>query len=266
MQAKSRLQRRDDINGYLFCLPGLLMFAVVGLYCVCFSIFLSFYNWTGVDFANTARFVGFDNFKVFLFQGNPMRTAWFFSALKNNVTIGFFNILFTIPISLCIAFVVTNTKRAGVYRTMFFIPMVAAGTGTYYAWQGLFGAKGVINVMMRAVGLEALVVKNGMFGDPSTALTGVIITCVWAAVPSAIMLYYAGLSNIDTGLYEAASIDGASKLQMLLRITWPLLKPTTVIIIIQLLNGAFQMFENVFVLTRGGPGGATEVVDRKSVV
>lgn len=260
MRAGSRLQRRDNINGFLFCLPGLTLFLFVGLYSVCFSIFLSFFNWTGVDFAGTARFVGLENFKIFLANGNPVRTTRFFSALLNNVKIGFFAIVFTVPISLALAFVVTNTKRAGIYRTIYFIPMVAAGAGVYYAWQGLFGAKGFVNELMRTLHLNAFVVKNGMFGDPNTALTGVIITVVWAAIPGTMMLYYAGLANIDETLYEAAAIDGANRFQMLWRITWPLLKPMTMIIVIQQLNGAFQMFENVWVLTKGGPGGATEVV------
>jgi ABC-type sugar transport system permease subunit len=104
------------------------------------------------------------------------------------------------------------------------------------------------------------VVRNGVFGDPKTALTGIIVTVVWGAVPGTIMLYYAGLVNIDDTLYEAASIDGAGKFQQLWHITWPLLKPMTIIIVIQRLNAAFQMFENVWLLTGGGPGGASDVV------
>ena len=260
MRASGKLQRRDNINGYLFCLPGLVLFGFVGLYSVCFSIYLSFFNWTGVDFAGTARYVGLDNFKIFLANGNPVKTSLFFAGLLNNFKIGFYSIVVTVPVSLILAFVVTNTKRAGIYRTIYFIPMVASGAGVYYAWKGLFDNKGVINTLMRNLNLEMLVAKGGMFGNTTTALTGVIITVIWSSIPGTIMLYYAGLSNIDSGLYEAASIDGASKFQMLWRITWPLLKPMTIIIIIQRLNGAFQMFENVWVLTRGGPGGATDVV------
>jgi ABC-type sugar transport system permease subunit len=138
--------------------------------------------------------------------------------------------------------------------------MVASGVGVFYAWQGLFNSKGAINALMRLMHLDFFVVRQGMFGDPNTALIGIIVTVVWGAIPGTLMLYYAGLSNIDNNYYEAAAIDGASKLQQLLFITWPLLKPMTLIVIIQQLNGAFQMFENVWVMTTGGPGGATEVV------
>jgi ABC-type sugar transport system permease subunit len=260
------MQLKDNINGYLFCLPGLLLFLTVGFFSVCFSIFLSFYNWGGVDFAGTARFVGLENFITFLARGNPVRTVVFYQNLLNNFKIGFFSILFTVPLSLIIAFVVTNTKGSDIYRTFYFIPMVAAGAGVYFAWKGLFDANGVINSLMRTLGLNMFVVRNGIFGDPKTALTGVIVTVVWGAIPGTIMLYYAGLVNIDNTLYEAASIDGAGKAQQLWRITWPLLKPMTIIIIIQRLNGAFQMFENVWLLTQGGPGGASDVVGTQMYV
>ncbi len=251
---------KENVAGYLFCLPGILLFLAVGLYSVGFSIFLSFYNWSGVDFRGTARFVGFDNFRHFLFKGSPIQTDVFFNGLLNNLKVGIFVVLFVIPIAMVLAYVVTNTKRSTVYRTLYFIPMVASSVGVFYVWQGLFGAKGFVNAMLRAIGLDFLVVSNGFFGDPRTALTGVIITCIWGAIPMALILYYAGLSNIDETLYEAAAIDGSGKFHTLLHITWPLLKPMTVIIVIQQFNGAFQMFENVWVLTGGGPGGATNVV------
>lgn len=251
---------KENIAGYLFCLPGILLFLSVGLYSVGFSIFLSFFNWSGVDFKGTARFVGLDNFKYFLFKGSPIQTRVFYTNLLHNFKIGFFTILFVIPIAMILAYMVTNTKRAGIYRTTYFIPMIASGVGVYYVWQGLFTAKGFINTFFSSVGLDMLVVKNGILGNPNTALMGVIITCIWSAIPGTIILYYAGLSNIDASLYEAAEIDGANKLHNLRYITWPLLKPMTTIIVIQQLNGAFQMFENVWVLTEGGPGGATDVI------
>ncbi len=256
----ARRKLHETVTGYLFCLPALLLFLTVGLYSVVFSVFLSFFNWSGVDFAGTARFVGFDNFKYFLFGGSAINTRIFFSGLFNNIKIGFFTILFVVPIALVLAFIVTNVKRSGVLRTIYFLPMVASGVGIFYVWRGLFGASGLLNTVFAAVGLDMLVVRQGLLGDPSTALIGVIITTIWAAIPGTMILYYAGLAGIDQTLYEAAEIDGAGKVRTLLHITWPLLKPITIIIIIQQLNLAFQMFENIWVLTGGGPGGATDVV------
>ena len=260
--SKKRMRHiKENLTGYAFCLPGIILFLTVGLYSVCFSIFLSFYNWSGVDFAGTARFVGLDNFKNFLANGNPMNTKIFWNGLLHNLEIGALTMVFVIPLSMILAYVVTNIKRgAGFYRTIYFLPMVASGVGVYYVWKGLFGAKGFLNVMFDTLGLDFLVVKQGLLGDTKTALIGVVITCIWGGIPGTLMLYYAGLSNIDNSLYESAEIDGANKFQMLLKITWPLLKPMTMIVVIQQLNGAFQMFENIWVLTAGGPGNATDVV------
>ncbi|WP_438351070.1 carbohydrate ABC transporter permease [Paenibacillus sp. FA6] len=241
-------------------MPALILFLTVGLYSVGFSIFLSFFNWSGVNFAETARFVWFDNFKYFLFNGSPVNTGIFYSGLFNNFKIGLFSIMIIIPVSMLIAYVVTNIKRSAAFRTIYFIPMVASGVGVYYVWRGLFGAAGTINSVLSSMGLDILVIKNGMLGDPRTAIIGVIITVIWGGIPGTMILYYAGLANIDNSFYESAEIDGASKFQMLMKITWPLLKPMTIIVLIQQLNGAFQMFENIWVLTGGGPGGATDVV------
>ena len=251
---------KETLAGYLFCAPALLLFLTVGLYSVGFSIFMSFYNWSGVDFAGTARFVGFENFEYFLFGGSPIKTRIFYDGLLNNFKIGLLSIVFIIPISMMLAFVVSNIKRAGMFRTIYFIPMVASGVGVFYVWQGLFGANGTINTVLSSLGLDMLAVKNGMLGDPRTAILGVIITVIWGGIPGTLILYYAGLANIDNVYYESAEIDGANKFQMLMKITWPLLKPMTIIVLIQQLNGAFQMFENIWVLTGGGPGGATDVV------
>ncbi len=256
----SRRKVKETVAGYLFCLPAILLFLSVGLYSVLFSVFLSFHNWAGVDFAGTARFVGLDNFRYFLFGGSAINTRIFFLGLFNNIRIGFFTIFFVIPIALGLAFMVTNTKRSGALRTVYFLPLVASGVGIFYVWRGLFGAFGFLNRMFSALGLEFLVVREGLLGNPRTAIIGVIITTVWAGIPGTMILYYAGLASIDETLYEAAEIDGASKVKTLWYITWPLLKPITIIIIIHELNKAFQMFENIWVLTGGGPGGATDVV------
>lgn len=99
-----------------------------------------------------------------------------------------------------------------------------------------------------------------MLGSSSTSLIGIIITSIWGGLPGTLILYYAGLTSIDPTLYEAANVDGASKLTMITKITWPLLKPITLIAVIQMVNGAFQAFENVFIMTGGGPSGSSEVI------
>jgi len=244
---------------YLFLLPGVLLFLAIGVYSVGFSVLISFYNWSGIDFAN-ARFEGFDNFKDFLFGQSPVVSRSFYLAIWHNLLMAFFQVIIVIPVALVLAFTLQNMKAASYYRTIYFLPMIASGIAVFYVWKGLFEPTGVLNALLSALGLDLLVMQEGMLGSSSTALMGIIITSIWGGLPGTLLLYYAGLSSVNPTLYEAASVDGATKSVMLRKITWPLLKPITLIAVIQLVNGAFQAFENVFIMTGGGPAGSTEVI------
>ncbi|RXZ83229.1 sugar ABC transporter permease [Paenibacillaceae bacterium] len=244
---------------YLFLLPGIVLFLAIGVYSVGFSVILSFYNWSGIDFSN-ARYEGLDNFRDFLLGGSPVVSRNFYYALLHNFQIAFFQVIIVIPVALVLAFVLQNTKLAGLYRTLFFLPMIASGIAVFYVWKGLFEPTGVLNSLFQTLGLHFLVVPEGILGSSSTSLIGIIITSIWSGLPGTLLLYYAGLTSVDPTLYEAASVDGASKSTMIRKITWPLLKPITLIAVIQMVNGAFQTFENVFIMTGGGPAGSTEVI------
>ncbi|MFF2093868.1 carbohydrate ABC transporter permease [Paenibacillus sp. NPDC058174] len=244
---------------YLFLLPGILLFLAIGVYSVGFSVILSFYNWSGIDFSN-ARFEGLSNFKDFLLGDSPVVSRNFYYALLHNFELAFFQVIIVIPVALVLAFVLQNTKMAGFYRTLYFLPMIASGIAVFYVWKGLFEPTGVLNSLFATLGLDFLVVPEGMLGSSSTSLIGIIITSIWGGLPGTLLLYYAGLTAVDPTLYEAANVDGASKATMIRKITWPLLKPMTLIAVIQMVNGAFQTFENVFIMTGGGPAGSTEVI------
>ncbi|MFC5651841.1 carbohydrate ABC transporter permease [Paenibacillus solisilvae] len=244
---------------YLFLLPGILLFLGVGLYSVGFSIFLSFFNWSGIDFS-TARFEGLNNFSQFLLGNDPIMTQNFYNAVLHNFLIAIIQIIVVVPVSLVLAFVLQNTNIASLYRTIYFLPMIVSGVAMFYVWKGLFEPSGAYNALFHSLGLDFLTVPNGMLGSSSTALIGVIITFIWSGLPGTLILYYAGLTSIDPSLYEAASVDGATKARMIWKITWPMLKPITLIAVVQMINGAFQAFENIFIMTGGGPAGSSEVI------
>lgn len=251
---------KENIAAYMMLAPSIILFLSVGIFSILFSILISFYNWDGSDFAH-ARFIGFRNFQLFLFGLRPSITKSFYNAILHNIEIAGFSIIFIIPIALFIAILVTQSgKFAGFFRTIYFIPMVAAGVATYYAWQGLYSPDGTINSVLKFFGLGMLATRDGMLGSQSTALIGIIITTIWSSIPFTMILYYAGLMSIEKNLYEAAFIDGANRFQVAVKITWPLLKPMTMVAVISTLNGCFQIFDNVWVLTRGGPAESTQVV------
>lgn len=255
----SKRELRENAAAYLMLAPSLLLFLAVGLFSILFSILMSFYNWAGIDFS-MARFVGLRNFEMFITGLRPAMTENFYNAILHNIEIAAISIICIIPIALTIAILVTQAGRfAGFFRTVYFIPMVTAGAATYYAWQGLYSPNGTLNSIMKFLNLNFLVVKDGMLGNEKTALIGIIITVIWGSIPSTMILYYAGLLSIDRSIYEAADIDGANKRQTAIHITWPMLKPMTMVAVITTLNGCFQMFDNVWILTQGGPANSTQV-------
>lgn len=148
---------------YLFLLPGVLLFLAVGVYSVGFSILLSFYNWSGIDFS-TARFEGLANFRQFLLGDDPIVTQNFYNSLLHNVLIGAAQVVIVIPIAIVLAFVLQNTKMASLYRTVYFLPMIASGVAIFYVWKGLFEPTGAFNSLFHAIGLDFLTVPGGCWG------------------------------------------------------------------------------------------------------
>jgi ABC-type sugar transport system permease subunit len=167
----------------------------------------------------------------------------------------------TVVVALPLAIALNRAARGqSIYRLFIMLPMVTAGIAVYYVWMFIYEPEGLLNSVLGSLGLNFLQAKQGWLGQADRALSSLMIVMVWAAVPSATILYLAGLQTIEKELYEAAVIDGASAWQQLRRITWPLLLPVTVVIIITGVNAVLQGYEMVYLMTYGGPAAHTEVV------
>ena len=256
-------------SGFIFIAPALLIFTIFGLYTIVYSGVLGFFRWNGygtfslIPFecsAPTCQFVGLDNFADFLFR-NPTVSKFFWQALVNNLIIAFVVTAATIAIALPLA-VALNTIRRGrlVLRTLILLPMVTTGIAIYNVWNFIYQPDGLLNNGLKTVGLGFLAAKDGWLGQADRALPALMVVMIWSAVPFASILYLAGLQTISPDLYEAAIIDGANRLSILRRIIWPLLKSTTVIIVITSINTALQGYELVYLMTKGGPAGHTQVL------
>ncbi|BBI32761.1 carbohydrate ABC transporter permease [Cohnella abietis] len=252
---------REALSAYVLLAPAVILFLVIGLFTVLFSIWLSFYHLGQGSLLSSAKFAGLDNFKDFLIGRDQLLAESFWRALGNNLIICVSMVLLVIPISLVLSVLLQNiTRGVRFFRTLFLLPMVTSSVAIYYVWTGIYEPEGSLNKILSAVGLDKLLAVNGWIGELHTALPAVILVIVWGAVPFTMILYFAGLQSIDQHLYESAEIDGANFWRKLLHITWPILKPITVIAIIINLNGAIQIFDQVWVMTKGGPAGTTEVV------
>lgn len=232
-----------------FLLPSLLGFALFIIYPIFYSLGVSFTNW---DLINAKEFVGFGNYTRLL--SDPQ----FWNSLKNT----FYFIIGYLPsvmiIGLLIALLLNSKLKMKVlFRGIYFLPVVTSWVAVSLVWKWLFNPKfGLINYFIEMIGLSG----PSWLNDPKTAMIAIIITSVWKDIGFIMVLYLGGLQNISTSLYEAAGIDGASKFQQFWKITLPMLKPTTFFVSMISLINSFQVFDQVNIMTEGGPGDSTTVL------
>lgn len=241
---------KDNLWGYIFILPNLIGFLVFSLGGLLFSIYMSFTDWNLLAGVEKAKFIGLENYiKMFTTD------AWFRVAMLNS-----FLLLLIIPIQVILAMVLAAVLNKGIFgrapvRALFFAPYVTSSVAIAAVWRTLFHpTQGPINVLLIALGLEN---PPLWLSDLYWALPAYAIIVIWQSLGYHILLYIAGIQNIPSDLYEAAEVDGASKVGQFFRITLPLLSPTTFLIVILSIIGSMQSWSLIQILTRGGPGKAT---------
>jgi raffinose/stachyose/melibiose transport system permease protein len=235
-----------------FLLPALVLFSSLVLIPIGVALYLSLFKWSG--FGAPTDFVGLGNFTRLLKDSVFLGDLWR----------GFLLILFSVGIQLPFALamaVLLNQKLRGraIYRLLFFAPYVLseAITGVLFSML-LQPGSGPADHLLGSVGLESLGGK--WFADGSTVLVTIFVVITWKYFGFHMMLYLAGLQGIPTEILEAASIDGAGAWQRFRHVTLPLLGPTIRISVFLSVIGAIQLFDLVWVITRGGPTHASETM------
>ena len=233
----------------LFLLPSLSGLALFTLIPILASLGLTLYEW---DLLTPPRFVGLDNFQRLIHDRN------FWTALAHTLYFIVGYIPLVMIISLGVA-VVLNQKLKGVilFRAALFIPVVSAWVAVALLWKWIFNPKfGIVNYLLGLIGIQG----PAWLFDPQWAMPAIIITSVWKDIGFVMVMFLAGLQGIPTEYYEAAAIDGASGWRRFRHITLPLLSPTTFFALIISLINSFQVFDQVWIMTGGGPAGATSVL------
>jgi len=168
----------------------------------------------------------------------------------------------TVPVSMAIAVVIAvalnqRLHAQNVYRAAFFLPQVTATVAIAMVWLWIYDPQqGLFNAALSVIGIPG----HAWLASPDTALWAVSLVGVWQGIGLKMLIYIAALQNVDENLYEAASIDGASTLRKFFSITLPMLKPATFFVFVISIIGAFQVFDQVYVLTDGGPANATTMM------
>ncbi|MCI0691426.1 sugar ABC transporter permease [candidate division KSB1 bacterium] len=247
---KSSRSKRIGFEALAFLSPTLVIFSVFILFPVFFSFYLSFHKWN--MFSPDRSFVGLDNYRRII------ESPEFWMVLKNTVvyTLG------TVPLNMALALVVAyflNKKVVGkkFLRTAFFTPVIISSVAAAVIWRWVYEPSfGLLNYVLSWFGIPSV----NWINDPTAAMSALIIMGVWKTFGVNMVLFAAGLQGIPEHYYEAAEIDGAGRWSKFWNITLPLLSPTTFFILVMSIIGSFQVFDIVYVLTSGGPLGATKVM------
>jgi raffinose/stachyose/melibiose transport system permease protein len=245
------LKRRRRLNAWLFMVPLLVVNVLVILGPSVATFYFSFTEWSGLG---PAEFVGLENYRDLLADGA------FWQAMWHNVV---WTILFlTVPVAMGLlgAFLLSQIKRFQLFfRIVYFIPYVVASVVNAAIWQNILDPERGIGSALASVGIPFL---DGVsfFGNTHLALPSVAFVNIWVWWGFILLLFLTALQSVDQELYDAAKIDGANRWQQFLNVTLPGIRPTFVFVVLLTIINSLLVFDYVFIITRGGPAGASEVV------
>ncbi len=234
-----------------FLAPALVLYSVFVLYPVVQSTRYSLYDWNGLEALDD--FVGLDNFR------RAFSDDLFIDALRHNAIIIVLSVLVQLPVALALASLLNARIRGrAVLRTLFFAPYVLSEVVTGVVWRQILRPNGLLDEVMDTIGLGGL--TQGWLSDPQVVLYSLFFIISWKYFGFHMVLMLAGLQQIPKELNEAASIDGATAWQRFRYVTLPLLGPTIRISVFLSIIGALQLFDLVWVTTKGGPIGASSTM------
>jgi multiple sugar transport system permease protein len=242
-----RAERREQATAYLFLAPNIIGFLVFTLFSLLAAFGLSFFKWS---LLSSPEFTGLSNY-IELFTVDPM----FHQILLNTLYFVFGYVPLNIILSLGIAIWLSGRIRAkNLFRIIMFLPVMTPAVGVALVWMLMYDQSGIINAT-----LYTLFHFRGpnWLGSSTWAMPAVILMSLWYGFGYNMLVFSAGLQAIPQHFYEAASIDGAKRWQKFWHITIPLLSPSLFFGIVLTIITSFQVFDQVYILTGGGPGADT---------
>ncbi|WP_094548485.1 carbohydrate ABC transporter permease [Petroclostridium xylanilyticum] len=242
--------QRNRITAYCFLLPNFIGFFIFTFIPVLAAFVLSFMQW---DSANPAKFIGLKNFELMFKDSSFIISFW------NTICYTFTTVPLTIIVALALAVALNNgVKGITVFRAIHFFPHVASIVAISVVWQFLYNADfGPINMFLKTMGIND---PPRWTASVQWAMPAVIIMSVWKSAGYYMVMFLSGLKSISNQLYEAATIDGANAWEKFWSITLPMLSPTMFFVVIMCLINSFKVFDQIYIMTEGGPGRATSVL------
>ncbi|HYX79527.1 MAG TPA: sugar ABC transporter permease [Actinomycetota bacterium] len=248
-------EMRREWTAYLFNAPGLILFAIFTVYAVTEAFILSFHRWNILQ--PTKPFVGLQNYRQVLRDGT------FWASIGHSVYFTIGSLFPTLAIGLFLAILLNSKLRAvGLFRTAFYLPAITPLVISSLIWKWVYnGDYGLANYYLQKAHLISKPVD--WLSNFHLAMPAVIVMQIWIGIGFSMVVYLAGLQAIPRELYEAAEVDGAGRWRQFRKITLPLLAPTTIFLLVIQVILLMNAFDQIFVMTGGGPpgpGGVTTTV------
>jgi raffinose/stachyose/melibiose transport system permease protein len=235
--------------------PGLVLLLVFVYYPVVENIRLSFYSWDA--FSPTPIFVGLDNYRT------ALEDAVFWTALLNNTFYAVVSLIFQVGFSLVLAALLEEAvgkRLRGFLRTVYFIPAAISITVAGILFSFVYNPQiGLLNRLLAAVGLDSW--QHAWLGEESTAIWAIIAMSQWQSIGYSAILFVVAIQRIPRELFESARMDGAGPVRSFFTITIPMVREMTTLLVILTISGAFLVFNEIMVMTAGGPDNSSQVLN-----
>lgn len=234
--------------GLALSLPAIIYFLVFWVYPAAMQIYYSF---TDYDFVGSAEWVGLENYRFLLEDPSFSHSVWV------TVLFGLGTIVPTVVLAMLIAVPLARPGRTStLLRTLLFVPAVMPLVASAFLWQGMYARSGLVNRLLGWIGVDG----RAWLQDPDVALWALIVMVIWKSLGLYMLLLVAGLQALPENVYHSAALDGAGSMRTFFQITLPMMRKTLLFVVVIATIASMQSFVPAFLLTRGGPGEATEVL------
>ncbi|WP_330308884.1 MULTISPECIES: sugar ABC transporter permease [unclassified Streptomyces] len=250
-EPEPKVRRARTTPPWSFALPAMLLFAFVVLVPSARGVYYAFTDWDGLD--PDFSVIGLDNFSEMFRDADAVQAIWHTLLIAVSITVvqNALGLLLALGVNSAI-------KSRNVLRVFLFAPAVITPIVTAYLWRNLLGPDGAVNSLLGAVGLDGW--RQDWLGSPQVALWSVIGVIVWQFAGYSMVIFLAGLQSVPKEIHEAAAIDGAGPVRRFWSVTRPLLAPALTINLMLSIIGGIKLFDQVYALTGGGPGHATDTL------
>lgn len=277
LASRRKKHLKENLEAFAYLAPAGIILLVFWFLPVVLSVYVSLTNWKGADTLDMVRFVGLRNYLW------AFRDEYFIKSLLNTFNYVIVSVPTTLVVALIIAMLLNaKIKCAHIFRTVYFLPFVTTWVAISIVWKYFyhreFGLanhllvnylhlgglnwlsepRGIVEMLLAPLGID---IGSPLLAGPSLAMGSIVLTTVWRDIGFCMIIFLAGLQNIDRSYYEAAEIDGASWWQKFRHITFPLLSPVTFFLLIISMINAFKVFVPILIMTpTGGPDNTTSTI------